>query len=560
MLSLPVSAEATFPGTNGPIFFEGVRDGNPRGIYRMAPDGSNILRLTPLTGTRFADPSVSADGKKVAARGCPAPPDPEFCDVYVMNADGIGTPVNITNTPTVDETDVAISPNGARVAYVFLEGGDSQDVWIKNANGTGNATNLTGGTVEPIGDPNNGNVTEFVNEYTPNFSPNGARIAFTSDRQILNPPGFDGEPELWVMDADGTDKQQLTEDHDPTTPQFPFPPGDFNPSFTPDGTKIGWTRLIGPGNFDLVWRNSSGAGSPAPLVTQPSSQEQMTFSPDGTKLAFLGPALPPTFRQDLFVADVNFAGGTTTATNVTNNGSGQSSGNPDWAAIPIVVPPSGGGTPTPPRYPGPALSSAFAGCPALTANVIRGTAASNTIFGTPRADRIFAGAGDDTVIGLAANDCIDLAAGTDRGQGGAGNDLVLGGLGSDRIGGDAGNDRLRGESGTDRVSGQGGRDRINGGSANDVVSGGGSNDRAAGDGGNDRVSGNSGNDTLSGNSGRDRISGGSGRDRISGGSGADRISARDRRRDRINCGSGRDTVTADRIDRVSRNCERVRRR
>jgi hypothetical protein len=47
---------------------------------------------------------------------------------------------------------------------------------------------------------------------------------------------------------------------------------------------------------------------------------------------------------------------------------------------------------------------------------------------------------------------------------------------------------------------------------------------------------------------------------VSGGSGRDTISARDRTRDRINCGSGRDRVTADRIDRVSRNCERVRRR
>jgi Ca2+-binding RTX toxin-like protein len=236
------------------------------------------------------------------------------------------------------------------------------------------------------------------------------------------------------------------------------------------------------------------------------------------------------------------------------------------------------------RYTGPnpnvilAPITQFADCPSSTANLIRGTIGSESIIGTARADRIFAGPGNDTVDGLAGNDCLDLGPGTDRGQGGDGNDLLEGGLGEDRVTGNDGNDRLRGgasadrligglgndtlhgQSGNDRANGERGRDRINGGSSNDVISAGSSNDRAAGDQGNDRVSGNSGNDTLFGNSGRDRMNGGSGADRISGGSGNDRVSARDSRRDRINCGSGRDSVVADRIDVVSRNCERVRRR
>lgn len=190
---------------------------------------------------------------------------------------------------------------------------------------------------------------------------------------------------------------------------------------------------------------------------------------------------------------------------------------PRVAPRPPTYPP-----PTPPRP--PAESSAFPGCPAATANVVRGTAAANTITGTARADRIFAGAGNDRVSALAGNDCVDLGSGTDNGQGGAGRDLMRGGIGGDRISGSSGNDNLNGQSGSDN---------INGGS---------------------------GNDSLNGSSGSDRISGGSGTDRISSGSGADRISARDRRRDRISCGGGRDRVTADRSDRVSRNCERVRRR
>lgn len=168
------------------------------------------------------------------------------------------------------------------------------------------------------------------------------------------------------------------------------------------------------------------------------------------------------------------------------------------------------------------VATPFAGCPASASLVIRGTSAANTLAGTVRGDRIFAGTGNDRVDGLAGDDCIDLGPGADRGQGGPGADLVLGGSGNDRIHGTGGNDSLSGSSG---------RDRMNGGS---------------------------GNDSIAGNSGGDRLTGGSGGDRISGGSGNDRIAARDGRRDRISCGRGRDRVVADRIDRVARDCERVR--
>jgi len=183
--------------------------------------------------------------------------------------------------------------------------------------------------------------------------------------------------------------------------------------------------------------------------------------------------------------------------------------------------------------PGGYALPAFAGCSPKVGNVLRGTASANTITGTARADRIFAGAGNDRVDGLAGADCIDLGAGSDRAQGGSGDDLAVGGPGRDRLSGGTGDDRLRGSSGSDRISGAGGRDSIDGGSGNDLMTGG---------------------------PGSDRLAGRGGRDHISAGAGNDRIDARDHRRDRISCGRGRDRVSADRVDRVARDCERVRRR
>jgi Ca2+-binding RTX toxin-like protein len=110
---------------------------------------------------------------------------------------------------------------------------------------------------------------------------------------------------------------------------------------------------------------------------------------------------------------------------------------------------------------------------------------------------------------------------------------------------------LRGTSRPDTIRGLGGNDRLFGA---------GGVDRLFGDAGHDWLYGDGGNDRLFGGPGNDRLFGGPGRDVIEGGGGRDVVSARDRTRDTIRCGAGRDSVTADRVDAVARDCERVTRR
>jgi hypothetical protein len=98
-----------------------------------------------------------------------------------------------------------------------------------------------------------------------------------------------------------------------------------------------------------------------------------------------------------------------------------------------------------------------------------------------------------------------------------------------------------------------------GGAGPDVLRGGLGNDSLRGNGGNDRLYGGSGNDRLLGNAGNDRLEGGKGRDILDGGTGKDTILARDKAIDTIRCGAGRDIVTADRNDKVAKDCETVRR-
>ena len=149
--------------------------------------------------------------------------------------------------------------------------------------------------------------------------------------------------------------------------------------------------------------------------------------------------------------------------------------------------------------------------------------------------------------------CVNPFVGTNR------RDTIIGSRFGDRIRGRRAGDSLRGRAGRDCVRGNAGRDRISGHGHADRLLGNGGRDRLAGNAGRDRLFGNQGNDRLLGGGGRDRLRGGPGRNRYSAGAGADRVFARNNKRDRIRCGKGRDRVVADQNDRVTGDCERVRR-
>jgi Ca2+-binding RTX toxin-like protein len=172
---------------------------------------------------------------------------------------------------------------------------------------------------------------------------------------------------------------------------------------------------------------------------------------------------------------------------------------------------------------------------------IIGTAGKDVINGTIYGDLLTGLGGDDVLDGLEGRDCL---------EGGPGNDRLLGGTNDDR---------LNGHTGSDNLNGGPGNDRLTGASGNDFLGGGSNNDRLTGGSGRDSLRGEAGNDSISGGSGDDRLDGGKGRNVLSGGAGNDRHFAANGQRDRIRCGTGRDSVSADRIDSVAKDCERVTR-
>ncbi|MEJ7742640.1 MAG: hypothetical protein WKF73_08905 [Nocardioidaceae bacterium] len=124
-------------------------------------------------------------------------------------------------------------------------------------------------------------LTDTGNDGAPVWSPDGSQIAFVSDR--------DGNPEIFVMNADGSNQRQLT-----FTAYPPFAPMNVDPVWSPDGSRIAFaTNREGAGtDFDIYVMNSDG--SDAVNLTQNTGSGQAgttgdrapAWSPDGSKIAF----------------------------------------------------------------------------------------------------------------------------------------------------------------------------------------------------------------------------------------------------------------------------------
>jgi Ca2+-binding RTX toxin-like protein len=218
-------------------------------------------------------------------------------------------------------------------------------------------------------------------------------------------------------------------------------------------------------------------------------------------------------------------------------------------------------------------------CPGITIDgkSEQGGSGNDTIVGTPNNDLLLGGDGNDSIDGIPGDDCIngqggddDLVgadgndniageAGRDDANGNGGNDEIDGGTEPDTLDGDGGNDRVVGRGNKDKVKGNDGRDRVRGSGGKDKVKGNAGRDRARGGTDPDKVDGGSGNDLVQTQGGEDKAVGGTGEDFIRAGGANDKVKAADGDRDKVKCGDGKkDKATVDPIDRVFRDCERVK--
>jgi len=214
-----------------------------------------------------------------ASPECPPPPDysqgyvwrlDDF-DIYTSRTDGSDLR-RLTDAPGYD-AEATLSPDGSRIVFTSVRDGDL-DIHTMNVDGS-DVRRLT---------------TELGYDGGPFYSHDGRHIVYRAfhpemeqeqdayrrllAQHLVRPSRM----ELWVMNADGTDRRQITN----------LGGANFAPYFTPDDRRIifasNHTNPRGR-NFDLYLVNLDGTGLEQ-VTTDPDFDSFPMFSPDGRKLVW----------------------------------------------------------------------------------------------------------------------------------------------------------------------------------------------------------------------------------------------------------------------------------
>src|SRR6201988_361170 len=281
------NAEAYFSSDGKQLIFQSTRDG--RGcdqIYTMNIDGSNVKLISNGDGRTTC--SYFFPGQKrilyssthLGDKQCPPRPDsskgyvwavyPTF-DIFTARPDGSDLK-QLTNTPGYD-AETTISLDGKKLVFTSMRDGDL-DIYTMDADGK-NVRRLT---------------NELGYDGGPFWSYDGKQIVYRANhpqtdqqksdytellkQSLIRPTTL----EIWVMNADGSNKRQVTSNGK----------AKFGPYFFRDGKRIIFaSNMDDPRqrNFDLYKINVDGTGLERITFNDTFDGFPM-FSPDGKKLVF----------------------------------------------------------------------------------------------------------------------------------------------------------------------------------------------------------------------------------------------------------------------------------
>lgn len=289
LVAIPMVTADAQAETHGIVFTSALKlDGDSNangGIYFMRADGTKPRKLTNFQTVNFAfrlhgldlpddHASCSADGKKIyfcsSRTGEPGIFAPNESQIFSMNPNGSGL-VQLTNVAGRNIVPT-LSPDGSKIAFASERNGGVLHIFLMNPDGS-NVEQLTFGQ-----DPDS----------EPAWSPDSSRIAFT--RIPFSPLGLGfTQKDVWIVDRNGANLRRLTdtlgEDHDPV--------------FSPDGTRIAYSseRAIVPNPpFGDTWVINIAQGANDPGINLTSDLAfgagDPAWHPDGSKIAFFKSVLP----------------------------------------------------------------------------------------------------------------------------------------------------------------------------------------------------------------------------------------------------------------------------
>jgi TolB protein len=236
------------------------------GIYLMNPDGSEETLLTTMPV--YSTLRWSADRRQIVFDGGPTN------DIYVINADGTGerqltntSPHQLRGRRNNEEQFPTVSPDGSRIAFEAdlapITDFANSEIYVVNPEGSG-LTNLTQ-------DPGM--------DFRPVWSPDGSQIAYV------------GSGRLWVMNADGSGKGQISGNGVVEVEA---------PTWSPDGRMLAFLVLVG----DMMYHTGyelhvvSVDGSSERSIATGNILRDPIWSPDGSRIVYAEESLVVVINLD----------------------------------------------------------------------------------------------------------------------------------------------------------------------------------------------------------------------------------------------------------------------
>jgi TolB protein len=280
------NAEAYFSADGRWLTFQASPPGTPCDQqFVMRTDGSDVHRISTGGGKTTCGYFYDGDRRVFFASSHGAspecPPQPDYSQGYVWRLDDYdiystkpdGSDLQrITNSPGYD-AEGTLSPDGRTIVFTSQRDGDL-DIYTMNTDGS-NVRRLT---------------TEPGYDGGPFFSHDGRKIVYRADHPDT-PDGIasfrallgqhlvrPSRMELWVMNADGTDRHRITS----------LGGANFAPYFTPDDRHIIFaSNYKDPRgrNFDLYLVNPDGTGLEQ-VTTDAEFDAFPIFSPNGRQLVW----------------------------------------------------------------------------------------------------------------------------------------------------------------------------------------------------------------------------------------------------------------------------------